>query len=154
MKPEDIEMEFVNNFIRKERRERSLYILRNKKKRADFLGKFNHSRNEMIVEKDLIALYTKTDFDTWENIKSALKVKDSDLCYIISYDENNGQFIDRKKAFENCQSIGYAGLIINEDGKKVLSKNRIRCRGTGKIYRNKIKLICDVFIGSDAILGI
>lgn len=38
MKAEDTEKEFIKNFMQKDRRERSKWVLRNKKKRNLFIG--------------------------------------------------------------------------------------------------------------------
>jgi hypothetical protein len=76
----------------------------------------------MIAEKDLIELHTKSDFDTYEKIKSELKLKDSDLCYVISYNDFDRQFITLKSAFEECLKSGLAGLIISVNGKKFYLK--------------------------------
>ena len=122
MNAEETEKEFIQNFIRKERRERSLWTLNHKKKRNDFIQRFNHSWCEMIAEKDLIELHTKSDFDTYEIIKSELKLKDSDLCYVISHNDFDRQFIALKSAFEECLKSGLAGLIISVNGKKFYLK--------------------------------
>ena len=100
MNVEETEKKFIQNFIRKEQRERSLWTLNHKKKRTDFMDRFNHNWNQMIAKKGLIELNTKSDFDTYKKIKSELKLKDSDFCYVISYNEFDGQFIELKRAFD------------------------------------------------------
>ena len=122
MNAKQTEKEFIQNFIRKERRERSAWLLRNKKKRTQFIDKFNHNWTDMISEKHLIELNAKSDPNTYEKIKAKIKLKDSDLCYVISYDENDGEFIDLKTAFGNSQANGFASLIIGADGKKFYLK--------------------------------
>lgn len=122
MNIENIENQFVKNFIRKERRERSLWVLNHKKKRTEFLDKFNHNWNEMIHEKDLIELNTKSDSETYEKIKSELKLHDSDLCYVISYNEFDKEFIAFKDAFKQCQESNFAGFIIDKSGNKFYLK--------------------------------
>lgn len=122
MNAEETEKEFIQNFILKERRERSLWALNHKKKRTEFLDSFNHNWNQMIAEKDLTELNTKSDFDTYEKIKSELKLKDSDLCYVISYNNFDRQFIDLKCAFDKCQKSGFAVLIVSVNGNKFYLK--------------------------------
>ncbi|MBC3759303.1 hypothetical protein H7U19_12870 [Hyunsoonleella sp. SJ7] len=122
MNVRETEKQFVKNFIRKEKRERSLWALNHKKKRTDFIDRFNHSWNEMIAEKDLTELNTKSDCDTYEKIKSDLKLKDSDLCYVVSYNEFDKQFVELKSAFEECQKSTFAVLMISKDGKKFYLK--------------------------------
>ncbi|MCT4663675.1 MAG: hypothetical protein N4A45_00410 [Flavobacteriales bacterium] len=118
MNAEETEKNFIKNFIIKERRERSLWTLNNKKKRTNFIDKFNHNWNEMIAERNLTELNTKSDFETYVKIKSELKLKDSDLYYVISYSEFDRQFIEMKKAFDVIQKSGFAGLIVCQNRKK------------------------------------
>jgi len=99
MNAQETEKEFVNSFIRKEQRERSLWTLNHRKKRTDFINTFNHNWNKMIAEKDLTQLNTKSDFDTYEKIKSELNLNDSDLCYVIYFNDFDNQFVELKSAF-------------------------------------------------------
>lgn len=122
MNAEETEKEFIKNFVRKERRERSLWALSHKKKRTDFLDIFNHSSNKIISEKDMTAIHTTSDFETYEKIKYELKLKDTDFCYVISYCEFDRQFIELKIAFNEIHKRGFAGLIISQDGKKYYLK--------------------------------
>lgn len=137
MNVEETEKKFIQNFIRKERRERSLWTLNHKKKRTDFIDRFNHNWNEMIAEKDLIELNTKSDFDTYKKIKSELKLKDSDFCYVISYNEFDGQFIELKRAFDEIQKSGFAGLIISPNGKKYYLKTEEEIGAPAKFIGTK-----------------
>ncbi len=122
MSIEAIEKEFIRNFIRKERRERSLLILRSKTKRAQFLDKFNHHWTEMIAEKNLIKVNTKSDQETFSFLKDKLGWNESERCYVISYGKNDGQLLSFKEAFENCQASGYAGLIVGKNGRRFYLK--------------------------------
>lgn len=122
MNAQETEKEFVKNFIRKERRERSLWALNHKKKRTNFIDRFNHNWNDMIAKKDLIELNTKSEFDTYEKIISELNLKDSEFCYLISYNEYDNQFIELKSAFKEIQKSGFAGLIISQNEKKFYLK--------------------------------
>jgi len=137
MNAQETEEKFIKNFIRKEKRERSLFILNHKRKRFDFLNKFNHHYDEMISKKDLIELNTKSDLDTFQKIKSELNIKDSDLCYVISYDDFDKQFIDFKSAFDSCQQSGLAGLIITENGNKFYLKTEQEIGGPLKFIGKK-----------------
>ena len=122
MNAEETEKEFIKNFVLKEKRERSLWALNHKKKRTEFIDKFNHNWNEMIAESNLTELNTKSDFETYEKVKSELKLKDSELCYVISHNELDRQFIKLKKAFDGIQKNGFAGLIVSRNGKKCYLK--------------------------------
>lgn len=122
MNPEETENKFIQNFILKHRKERSLWALRHKKKRTDFLDKFSQNWTDMIVPKKMIELISKSDEETYEIIKQKLKLKDSELFYVISYFELDGKFIDLQTAFEYIQSTGYAGLLVSVDGTKYYFK--------------------------------
>ncbi|WP_452225819.1 hypothetical protein [Lacinutrix cladophorae] len=137
MNAEETEREFIKNFIRKERRERSAWILNHKKKRTDFLDRFNHNWNEMLSEKNLTELNTESDFDTYEKIKSELKLNDSDLCYVISYNDFDRQFVELKKAFDEIQKSGFAGLIISPNGKKYYLKTEQEIGAPAKFIGKK-----------------
>ena len=63
---------FVKTFIRKDKRERSLWSLQHKKKRVEFINRFNHRWTEMIAEKDLTELNIKTELNTFEFLKNKL----------------------------------------------------------------------------------
>ncbi len=113
----NIERAFVRNFIRRERRERSIHKLQHKTKRTDFLDKFNHSWSDMLIEKKLISVNVKSDRDTFLFLKERLHREDSDLCYVISYRDSYRQLLPFKEAIEECQSNGYAGLLVGKEGK-------------------------------------
>ena len=113
---------FVKTFIRKDKRERSLWLLQHKKKRVEFINRFNHRWTEMIAEKDLTELNIKIELNTFEFLKNKLNFYQSDLCYVISHNNDDGDLVDFKTAFENCQASGFATLIISENGKKFYLK--------------------------------
>ena len=76
----------------------------------------------MIAERNLTELNTASDFETYEKIKSELKLKDSELCYVISHNELDKQLMELKKAFDGIQKNGFAGLIVSQNGKKYYLK--------------------------------
>lgn len=118
----DIEREFVRSFIRKEKKERSIFKLQSKTKRAQFLDKFNHDWDNMLIKKKLIKIEVKSDHETFIFLKEKLNLNNSELCYIISYGSNDRKMINFKQAFEDCQASGYAGFIIGKSGKKFYLK--------------------------------
>ncbi|MEO1517260.1 MAG: hypothetical protein AAFV95_19700 [Bacteroidota bacterium] len=124
MSIQKIEESFVRNFVRKERRERALSTLRSKKpqKRTYLLDKMNHSWTELLLEKYLQKIESKSDQDVMKEVKARLGLSNKDLCYIISYDQNDGKMLDFETAFAKCQSIGYAGLIIGPEGDRFYLK--------------------------------
>ncbi|WP_298517567.1 hypothetical protein [uncultured Kordia sp.] len=135
----ETEKEFITNFIRKEKRERSIWTLSHKKKRSDFIDKFNHNWNEMIVEKNVTQLQDTSDAETYATLKSELNLKDTDICYIISHnDAIDGQFLELQNAFKHCQNNGFAELIISENGKKFYLKTEQEFGAAAK-FIGKIK---------------
>ena len=108
-------------------------VVTHKKKRVEFINRFNHRWNEMISEKELTELNIKTELDTFEYLKNKLNFSPSDLCYVISHNNDDGNLVDFKTAFENCQASGFATLIISENGKKFFLKTEQEM-GTPKTF--------------------
>jgi hypothetical protein len=102
MNIQDTEAQFIKNFIRKERRERSLWMLRSKNKRSDFLDRFNHRWEKMIAPKHLMKLKAKSFSGRLEEIAKSFEISEAELCYFISYDEHDGKLLDLKAALEHC----------------------------------------------------
>ena len=122
MEASETEKKFVTNFILKHRRERSLYVLNQEKKRYEFLHRFNHNWVSMIAQKHLIEINTKSNDELYDKIKSSLKFKDSDLCLLMSYDENDRTFLSFKEAFEVTVRNGFAIFLISLNGDKYYLK--------------------------------
>ncbi len=122
MSVEKTEEVFVNSFIRKSRRDRSLWALGSKKKRSEFIDKFNHNWTDMITETNLIPLNTISDTETFAKIKSVLHFKNSELCYVISHTNSDGSYMNFEDAFMSCQASMFACLIINKEGTKFYLK--------------------------------
>lgn len=122
METKDTEILFVSNFIRKNRRERSISLLRQKPKRSDFINKFNHNWSDMISESNLLALNCNSVEDVFKEVKRKLKFKDQDLCYVIANTNQDEKFVDFKSAFFHCYTNGFASLVICKTGKKFFLK--------------------------------
>lgn len=109
---EEIIKLFVQNFISKDKRERSLLELSNPKKRPDFVDRLNH-RWESIFDMRYLNRVGKAD-DNSTTIQKLLKIKDQDLCYIISnYDDFDDKFLPFREAFDHLYTRGFGSVIIN-----------------------------------------
>lgn len=129
----EIESNFVNNFILKNRRVRSLLLLQNNKKRIDFIRKFNHSWSEMISVNHLTEINSKSPLDTFTFLLNKMNIAETETCYVISHDKFDGDLIDFNTAFENSQTSGFASLIITTDSKKFFLKTE-QVSGAPKLF--------------------
>ena len=112
----EIYTNFINKFILKEKRERVSFELNNVKKRSLFINKLNHKSFDFIDSKKMIPI-PKNDF---EFVKHNLGIKDNEPCLLISnYDYLDNRKMSFKEAFESCNGLGLATLII------IISKNQI-----------------------------
>lgn len=114
----EIYTNFINKFILKEKRERVSFELNNVKKRSLFINKLNHKSFDFIDSKKMIPI-PKNEFE-FDYIKERLVVEDNEPCLLISnYDYLDNQKLGFKEAFEACNGLGLATLII------IISKNKI-----------------------------
>jgi hypothetical protein len=114
----EIHTNFINKFILKEKRERVSFELNNVKKRNLFINKLNHKSFEFIDSKKLIEI-SKSDSEFYR-VKEKLGVEDNELSLIISnYDQVDNKQMSFREAFEFCNGLGLATLII------IISKNKI-----------------------------
>ena len=112
----EIYTDFINKFIHKEKRERVSFELNNVKKRSLFINKLNHKSFDFIDSKKMIPI-PKNEF---EYVKENLCIKDNEPCLLISnYDYLDNQKMNFKEAFESCNGLGLATLII------IISKNQV-----------------------------
>ncbi|HLP54787.1 MAG TPA: hypothetical protein VK151_07150 [Fluviicola sp.] len=103
---------FVDNFVLKDKRERCYAELTNPKKRGKFTDKLNHKWDTILDMRCLVKI-DKTN-DSPGNIQKILKLRDNDLCYIISnYDDVDDQLIPFKNAFDRIYSRGLGTLLMN-----------------------------------------
>jgi hypothetical protein len=73
---------FIRNFILKERRERSEFELKNDKKRNGFTNRLNHKWTD-VLDMRFISKIPSVAND-YEFVAKELKIKDIELCYLIS----------------------------------------------------------------------
>lgn len=114
----EIQSNFINKFILKEKRERVSFELNNVKKRSLFINKLNHKSFDFIDSKKMIQI-PKND-SVYSYIKEKLNIEDNEPCLLISnYDYLDNLKMNFKEAFESCNGLGLATLII------IISKNQI-----------------------------
>lgn len=109
---------FIKNFISKDRRERSEFELKGLKKRGKFINRLNHSWDEILDMRFISKI--PSVIDEYEYVKKELKIKDADLCYVISnYDDVDGQVFEFTKAFKKIYGRGLGSIITNVTGDKM-----------------------------------
>ncbi len=109
---------FIKNFIPKDRRERSEIELKAPQRRGKFTDKLNH-KWDTILDMRFIFKIPSGAID-YEFAKSELKIKDEELCYIISnYDDIDGLIIKFIVAFDNAYGRGFGTLILTCAGDKL-----------------------------------
>ena len=109
---------FIQNFILKDRRERSLFELNNPQKRNLFVGRFNHGWATLIDMRKMTLIPKKEN--QYNFVKDNLKIKDTDLCYLIScYDDIDNEIMNFKQAFDKSWGRGFATLIIMANADKI-----------------------------------
>lgn len=109
---------FIKHFILKEKQERSLLELTNGKKRYLFINKLNHDWATRIDMQKMIKI--PKNCNNYDFTKSNLKIKDTDLCYLISnYDDLDDQLMKFKQAFDKSCGRGLATLIITVNADKI-----------------------------------
>ena len=103
---------FIKNFIPKSQKERSEYLLNDSKKRGKFADRLNHQWDKVLDMRFISKIPSGTNDFIFT--KQELKIKDNELCFVISnYDDIDGQIIEFKEAFEKVYGRGFGSLIIN-----------------------------------------
>lgn len=109
---------FIKTFVPKDRRERSEFELKNEKKRSKFTDRLNHKWDTVLDMRFIQRV--PSGVNDYEFIKKELKLKDNELCYVISnHDDIDGQTIEFEKAFVKAYGRGFGSLIINSSGDKL-----------------------------------
>lgn len=127
---------FVNNFIHKTNRDRTLFELNSRGKRDGFLTKLNHRSLDYIEERKL-TLIPQKEPNEYFFIKENLKVKEKDLCLIISnYKEIDNKVMPFKDAFDEVYGHGLASLLIFENAEKIYLQTEQE-QGSSKKYIGK-----------------
>jgi hypothetical protein len=115
---------FINNFILKDQRERSNYLLNDPRKRAKFTDRLNHQWDKVLDMRFLTKIPSGViDYDF---VKKELRFKDTELCYIISnHSEIDGQSFPFEEAFDEVYGRTFGSLIINSFGDKLYLETEV-----------------------------
>ncbi len=109
----EIEKEFVNNFIIKNRRERLLFELKSAKKRKNAIGRFCHTSLQYLDDSKILI---KGKTVTEQEIKNIVKKNIDKEWYLISWDENfDGETYEIEKALDIIINMGMASIMICGD---------------------------------------
>ncbi len=104
MTKQEIIENFVQKFILKNKRERSLFELTHPQKRNLFSDRLNDNW-ENVFDINKLTLIPRND-DIYEFVKNKLKIKGTDLCYVISnYDDTDDKFMDFEKHSTNVMDV-------------------------------------------------
>jgi hypothetical protein len=106
------EEQFVNTFIRKDRRERCMLELGSPKRRGHFLNRLCHENGIVFDERYLIEL-PKPSSDA-EAIERTLVANGAGkMCHVISFvEELDGKEANLHKALRLCVGYGYPSILI------------------------------------------
>ena len=126
---------FVRNFIQKDKRERCFNQLTGSKYHKKFTIKLNHNWDDFFNMKLLNEL--ERNQHSYSNVQQFLKLKDTELCYIISDEEIDNTFLPFIEAFEKTNSAYFGTLLINLTANKLFLKteetqNTLRFIGIAK----------------------
>lgn len=109
---------FIKNFIPKDKRERSDLQLKDNKKRVKFTDRLNHKWDTILDMRYITKI--PSGVNDYDFVKKELKIKDNELCYVISnHDDIDGQISEFDKAFDKVYGRGFGSLIINRTGDKL-----------------------------------
>lgn len=105
------ELEFINNYITKNKRERILYELTSKKKRKNAIGRFCHNTLEYIDKTKIVYKGNTISVYELENlIKKYTKDKEG---YLISWDSDiDGSILPIENALNEVIGKGMASIVV------------------------------------------
>lgn len=113
LEKQDIITRFVNTYVVKGKRDRSLHELF--KKRAAFVDKLNHQIPRLFREHKL----TTAENPRLESIKSKLSITAKTPCYIISHGELDNSIVEFDAAFKQLVGNGLGFCLVLTNGKGV-----------------------------------
>lgn len=106
----EIEESFVKRYIVRNRQERLLYELGNKKKRIDGIARFCHGTPELIKESTIV--YSGNDISFGE-LKELIDNSNEMSFYVISYYESlDAKFISSDSVLSEIIGRGMASIAI------------------------------------------
>lgn len=111
------EIAFVESFVLKNKRERSIFELNSKKKRKNFFSKLCHRYNDIIDNRFMTELSAPNS--NYSEIYRLLMEEGAGRdCYLISYfEELDGKRIPLAQALKNCVGGGMPSIVICDPGK-------------------------------------
>ena len=108
---------FIKTFVPSDKRERSELELRSEKKRSRFTNRLNHKWDTVLDMRFVTKI--PPGVNDYEFVKNELKIKDDEMCYVISnYDDVDGTTDEFRKAFDKVYGRGFASLVITVPGDK------------------------------------
>lgn len=108
----DIEKTFVENFVIKIKRERSLFELGVNNKRGNFFNKLCHKYNEIIDSRNVLKI-PEPNSNLSAISQLLLKHGAEKNCYVMSsFGEIDGLFFPLIEALEKCVGRGLPSIII------------------------------------------
>jgi hypothetical protein len=133
---EQIIKAFTTSFILKDRRERCYFELTNFKKRFKFINKLNHQWDSLLDMRFLSQIEKEQDHP--EKVKQLLKLKDDELCYVVSsYDEYDDKVLPFGEVFDEIYAKGLATLLISTTGETLYLDTELERGGTPRFIGRK-----------------
>ena len=109
---------FIKNFVPKDQRERSEYLLNDPRKRVKFTDRLNHKWDTILDMRFISKIPAATN--DLEFTKKELKISENELCYMISnHNDIDGKIMEFGEAFKNVYGRGFGSLIINSSADKL-----------------------------------
>ena len=102
----EIECEFINKFIVKDKRERLLFELA--KKRGMAINRFCHGLEEILDKRKIIFAGEKLDVS--EVYAEMRKRQNGKTCYVIA--ESDGEIVDLEKGINMCYNWAGGAVLI------------------------------------------
>lgn len=128
---------FIKTFVPKDKRERSGLELKNEKKRSKFTDRLNHKWDTVLDMRFVTKI--PSGVNDFEFTKKELKIKDNELCYVISnHDDIDGQTGEFSKAFDKVYGRGFGSLVITASGDKFYLETEL-VQGKQNRFIGKVK---------------
>src|SRR5690606_12263803 len=91
--------------------------LKIKRKRSKFVDRLNHKWDTVLNMRFVTKI--PSGVNDYEFTKNELKIKDNELCYVISnHDDIDGEIDEFSKAFDKVYGRGFGSLVITVSGDK------------------------------------
>ena len=128
---------FIRTFVPKDRRERSELELKNEKKRSKFTDRLNHKWNTVLDMRFVTKI--PSGVNDYEFTKKELKIRDNELCYVISnYEDIDGKMDEFCKAFGKVYGRGFGSLVIAVSGDRFYLETEL-VQGKQNRFIGKVK---------------